>query len=264
MPFKTMTDMLCNNLSDNILAINSNFGHSSQIGYEHLIKHIKTNKKTLVRSRKIQGDGTCFNSAIEPAIRLPSNADKIYFVKCFSTTGETQIPGVIKEDLSDGHEVLVIFIDYLNSLNIGVNEEKIRIAYEKPIMLNYKFKLNRTSNNILINLLKLAEYFQLMELNDLTIHNKKEIDTYWIIVYPPYMIKETKSSVDDIKVSVRFKCSEKRLPRVNIFQEGKVNILGSDAVISAKLIYEFLSDLFKYNWNNLIVIKPEKDKVKSK
>lgn len=264
--FEQLTNILCNNLSGNILAINSNYGHASQLGYESFIKQpkkINSKSSTYVkgRTRKIQGDGTCFNSAIEPVIKLDNSIEnKFYFIKCFPTTGETQIPGVIKNDFSDGHDVLVTFVEYLNALNIGINEngtiKEIYIEREGPKMLNYKFKLNRETNRILINLIKIAEYLILLESND-----DVNVDS-WVLVTKPFPIKEIKSPVDDIKVSFRFQTSLKRAPRINIFQEGKINILGAESIDSAELIYIFLTDIFKLNWRNLINIKPEKDLTK--
>lgn len=259
--FEELTHKLINNLHGNILAINSNYGHASQIEYGHFIKSPKINNKNnnkKGRSRKIQGDGTCFNSAIEPVIKLNnSTKDKFYFIKCFPTTGETQIPGVIKPDFSDGHDVLVTFINYLNNLNIGIKEnnitKQIYIHSEGPKMLNYKFKLNRDNDRILINMIRLAEYLFMLEQNENNIEP-------WIKVDTPFELKEVKSPVDDIKVSFRFQTSFKRAPRINIFQEGKINILGSESVESAVLIYSFLTNVFKQNWNKLISIKPEKDK----
>lgn len=263
--FEQLTHKLCNCLSGNILAINSNYGHASQIGHESFIKHPKvinsdkTHTYIKGRTRKIQGDGTCFNSAIEPVVRLDdSPEDKFYYIKCFPTTGETQIPGVIHADFSDGHNVLVTFINFLNNLQIGIKDgdivKQIYIESEGPKMLNYKFKLNRENNRILINLIKIAEYLFILE--------QEDKDDIWVKVEPPFPIKEIKSPVDDIKVSFRFQTSVKRAPRINIFQEGKINILGSESIESATLIYIFLTDIFKHNWSKLINIKPEKDKAR--
>jgi len=259
MSFEQLTHILCNNLSGNILAINSNYGHASQLGHESFIKYPKiSNSLFKGRTRKIQGDGTCFNSAIEPVIKLDSsNDDKYYYIKCFPTTGETQIPGVIRANLSDGHDVLVTFINYLNNLQLGVKEEgiikQICIESEGPKMLNYKFKLNRESSRILINLINIADYLLLLSNDDSMVN--------WIKVQSPFPIKEIKIPVDDIKVSFRFQTSEKRYPRINIFQEGKINILGADTIESANLTYIFLTEIFKHNWIKLINIKPEKDKI---
>ena len=262
--FEQLSYKLAENLSGNILAVNSNYCHASQSGHESFIKRPKvvSNNKEIVyikgRTRKIQGDGTCFNSAIEPVIKLPESAeDKVYYIKCFPSTGETQIPGVIMEDFSDGHQVLVTFIDFLNSLQIGIKDsvtnisKDIFIEYEGPKMLNYKFILTRENDRILINLIRIAEYLMILE--------RKEENELWISVDLPFEIKEIKSPVDDIKVSFRFQTSKKRAPRINLFQCGKINILGAESVDSAILIYRFLTDVFKNNWSRLINIKPLKD-----
>lgn len=263
-PFQTLTHKLCNHLYGNILAINSNFGHGAQIGYKQFIK---SPKKTIIdpniRVRKVQGDGTCFNSAIEPVIRLPNaTTSKVYFIKCFPTTGETQIPGVINPDLSDGHQVLVTFIKYLNELQIGENNKKIVIQSEGPKMINYKFRLIRKTNRILINLRALADYLLFIEKYKITKDNPeaedKKLDN-WVIIPSQFQIKEIKYPIDDIKTSFRIKITEKRQPRVNIFQEGKINILGSDTQQSADYIYEYLTQIFKENWSKLIKVRPEKD-----
>ncbi len=268
--FEQLTYKLCNNLYGNILAINSNYGHASQSGYETFIKHPKkVNKDHLYmkgRTRKIQGDGTCFNSAIEPVIKLDNtNENKFYYIKCFPTTGETQIPGVINSDFSDGHDVLVTFIKYLNDLHLGIerdgNINNIYIESEGPKMLNYKFKLNRENNRILVNLLKIAEYLFILESSG---KNNEINKDNWIIIDTPFPLKEIKSPVDDIKVSFRFQTSYKRSPRINIFQAGKINILGSESNESAELIYKFLTDVFKNNWTKLINIKPLNDANKLK
>ena len=124
--FVELTERMCRNPHGCLLAINSNFGHAAQPGYEGYLKAKKPAPVRTVpargRPRKVQGDGTCFNSAVEPVITVdhPNIADdKVYFVKCFPTTGETQVPGVILPDISDGHIVLEAFVAYLNEMGVG-------------------------------------------------------------------------------------------------------------------------------------------------
>ena len=216
-PFETLTHKLCKNLSGSVLAINSNFGHAAQPGYENHIKppKIPSTKPSIYikgKIRKVQGDGTCFNSAIEPVIKLPNSAEgKYYYIKCFPTTGETQIPGVIREDFSDGHDVLVEFINYLNNLNIGTDNKLITIHSESPKMINYKFILNKTDQNMLINLYKLFNYFQILgELQkESPDYNLINMDG-WKIITIPYIIREIKSPINDIKFTFRMLTSEKK------------------------------------------------------
>lgn len=258
--FIELSNIISKNLTDEVIAINSNYSHASNPGFEHFIKKPKKSNKE--KTRKIQGDGTCFNSAIEPVIKLPSGKeDKFYFIKCFPTTGETQIPGVINPDLSDGHDVLVILVNYFNKLNLGTNGKLIEIQSENPKMLNYKFRLVKDSERVLINLFKLSDYLIMAENEKFNINSSKKTIDEWIIVHQPFLIKEVKSAIDDIKVSFKMQTDVKKAPRINIFQGGKINILGANNEDSIKLIYQFLTDLFKNNWNILINIKPEKDNV---
>lgn len=261
--FETLTKIIIDNLRDNILAIHSNFGHASQIGYEkYLIKNKKKKNNIPKRIRKVQGDGTCFNSAIEPIIKPITiiKEDKVYFIKCFPTTGETQIPGVINEDFSDGHEILEIFVNYLNTLPIKINDANIFIEYEGPKMVNYKFKINKNSDRILINLISLATYLQFIENNKLISSNSPtlQLNQLWNMIYPDYYIKETKFPFEDIKISFRIQINN-RMPRINIFQEGKINILGAETHESAIYIYQFLTQIFTNNWKLLINVRPIKD-----
>lgn len=262
-PFEKLTEIISNNLGNNIVAINSNFGHAAVPEYKAQIKPPKKIDSTKGRTRKIQGDGSCFNSAIEPVIKIDSSSsNKLYYVKCFPTTGQTQIPGVIHSDFSDGHEVLVTFVNYLN--NLKITDSTISILNEGPNMVNCKFELNRSSDRLLINLMKLSEYLQIIELNKYINDSESEEDNYsgeWHIIKPPFYIKEVKSPVDDIKASFKASVTDKRSPRINIFQEGKVNILGGLDIESCNLIYEFLNNIFRHNWKHLINIKPEKDKI---
>ena len=255
--FEELTYILMKNLSGNVLAINSNYGHAAQKGYEHFIKSPKTKTKNNTqiknRTRKMQGDGTCFNSAIEPIIKL--NDNKCYFIKCFPTTGETQIPGVIEQDNSDGHKVLLMFIDYLNKLKLGTVEndivKDIYIINEGPKMLNYKFRLNIVHDRILINLINLTEYLMVLK------NNIK--DTDWNIVSLPFIIREIKSPVNDTKVSFKFQTTSSRTALIILFYRGRINILGAESYNSAQSIYDFLTQIFKLNWDRLIGLKPLKD-----
>ena len=69
-----------------VKAINSNFYHIAQPEYLKCKKDPNQNRKC---KRKFQGDGTCFNSAIE-AIIIPdhTNPKKYYAIKTFPSTGK--------------------------------------------------------------------------------------------------------------------------------------------------------------------------------
>ena len=284
--FVELTRIMCARPHGCLLAVNSNFGHAAQPGAE---RHLKSPKPPAPRQapsrgrpRKVQGDGTCFNSAIEPvvAVGLAGLAPgKVYYVKCFPTTGETQVPGVVLPDLSDGHAVLAAFVAYLNELGVGDAAPPapgaapgaarpplaVAIAREQPKMINYKFRLARSSPRILVNLHALAAYLGALEATKLaeggpapTPAQLARFAAWPALVLPPHPVRETKSPTDDVKVSFRFR-EPARAPRLNVFQEGKVNILGADSVMSAERIYDFFTRLFAANWAALVTLQPRRD-----
>lgn len=286
MDFVEMTRAMCQRPHGCLLAVNSNFGHAAQPGCERYLKAPKPppERRTPARSRprKVQGDGTCFNSAVEPVVAIdhPGLADgKVYFVKCFPTTGETQVPGVVLPDLADGPLVLAAFVGYLNELGVGDAEEPdadkgpeggaprrraVTIASERPNMINYKFRLVRNSPRVLVNLVALSSYLTLLEYTKavegtpLTARQAQRFAGWPVVVLPPYPVRETKSPTDDVKVSFRFKEGSSS-PRLNIFQEGKVNILGANSGAAAEKIYAFFASLFVENWQTLVSLQPRRD-----
>ncbi len=377
--FRKLTEIMCKNPHGCLVAINSNFGHACQPGYEQYVKKPRAEKpepaKKIMtirgRTRKVQGDGTCFNSAIEPVISIDHpdiDEEKVYFVKCFPSTGETQVPGVLCLDYSDGRQVLDVFVAYLNELGVGAAEDapapapmpapapapmpapapapapmpapapvstsapapapvstsapapastpmpvpastpvpasapapastlnaggrrkiaparpvrqvpqdippegaprkRITIVKQHPNMLNYKFRVNRNSPRILIKLANLAKYLQNMEItktcegSPLAENQMFRFDGWPTVVFPPFIIRETKPPTDNVNVSFRFDAGNSR-PRVNVFQEGKVNILGAKSYEVADKIYEFFVRLFTLDWDMLVSLMPRRDSEK--
>ncbi len=304
-----------------LLAVNSNYGHACQAGFESLMKlpTAAAQQRPVLRGRprKGQGDTTCFNSAVEPIMRLPAPPEsvKVYKMKLFSTTGETQVPGVLNADLSDGHAALTTLVDYLNAIGTGdfadgtapphwsqlrkAAEEAavagdataiaryqqrltayvtapqepnarrlIAIATEGPKMLNYKFRINRSSPRMLVNLVTLSLYLSTLEAAPVGTTPETFAGLLAgispgqspVYVRPPFPVRETNPPTDDVKVSFRFR-SGRRAPRVNVFQGGKINILGADSIECATRIYGFFQELFTVNWNELICLQPRRDAV---
>ncbi len=102
------------------VAINSNFGHYCRPGYEKFLKAKKVKKNADVNApdRASQGDGSCFNSAIEPILTIDplvvgSIPKKVYKIKFFPSTGRIQIPGIKCYDFSDGHTIMRVMLDYI-------------------------------------------------------------------------------------------------------------------------------------------------------
>ena len=191
-----------------IKVLNCNYGHMCQPGYEEFLKHKPPHKpqkrlqrrpktppgggKVLrpatTRKRKLQGDGTCFNSAIEviivldpaakeghygipipPIVRemLATRPNKHYNVKTFPTTGKTQVPGVILPGHEDGAYVARVLAKYLTEFNAGEEipgspgrHAPVTVVSEQPIMKNFKFELNRSCNRIILNLKGIIDYLE--------------------------------------------------------------------------------------------------------
>jgi hypothetical protein len=284
--FRELTRRICEIEADMplpLVAFNSNFGHRCRPGYEEYLKAPKVpNLRVPLRGRprKVQGDGTSFNSAIEPILIINHpgvHSEKVYKVKCFPTTGATQVPGVICPDLSDGSVVLSVFVDYLNSLGIGTPDAEgipatIAVSEEGPKMINYKFRVIRSTPRMLIDLRALSIYMDTLEssrivwdpdIGDPAIFEPTEAQSdlfrdWPSLVPPPFIIRETKPPTDDVKMSFRF-TGKDRFPRVNVFQEGKINILGADTFMAAEKIYHYFEQLFAANWPALVCLQPRRD-----
>lgn len=264
---RELTNLIAENLTDVIIAVDSNFNHAYNKDYYNIIinQKPKTSKRKNVRStnRKLQGDGTSFNSTVEITILRNPNDKKVYKIKCFSTTGHIQIPGVIKEDLSDGDEVLNILVNYLNKIIVGL-EHPITIRERRPNMVNCNFALIPKKENSIINLSRLSEYIQLIMHEKLTSqcneivpfkNSKSNID--WNLVYPEYIINKH-NGIPNANISFNFKIGE-RTPLVQVFRSGRITIIGGVDMNSNIKIYNFMSKTFDNNWENLISIKPKED-----
>ena len=292
--FIDLTRAMCVNPHGCLLAVNSNYGHACQPGHEALLKTPKPPAPRQVptrgRARKVQGDGLCFNSAVEPIISIALEGiapDKVYKVKCFPSTGETQVPGVILPDLSDGHAVLEAFVAYLNELGVNVPvpgalpvlgapgalpaleqlapiHPPVVILREQPKMLNYKFRVVRSCPRLLVNLRALTSFMRQLETAKaienvpLTPRQAALLAAWPGAPLPPFLVRETKPPTDDVKVTFRFRGAN-RAPRINIFQEGKINILGADSAESAEQIYAFFERLFSSHWADFTCLQPRRD-----
>ena len=151
-----------------IVALNCNFGHKCLPGYE---KYLKLKPKKAVGTRKGQGDRTCFNSALEPVIVLDRGdipPSKVYYMKCFPSTGEVQVPGVLLPDMSDGTEAVNAWVGLLNYCGLGDADNEgdplnIAVIRSRPNMINFKFRIKRASPRVLIDLYCMASYFNTLE-----------------------------------------------------------------------------------------------------
>ena len=177
-----------------VKALNCNFGHKVQPGFERFEKkpkppapppealprgrlggHNGRLAPAVVRVRKPQGDATCFNSALEvtvipgPEDGMPlavrdyfvGKPDKHYALKSFPTTGKTQVPGVVCAGLEDGAYIARLWAKFLTEA--GVAEDPalpITVIEERPIMLNFKYFLYRRSERVILNLSEIADHLE--------------------------------------------------------------------------------------------------------
>ena len=119
---------------------------------------------------------------------LRKNPGKYYAVKCFPSTGYTQVPGVISPDLSDGSFAAAIWDRFLTEAGVGTNPAvPVTILGEWPIMVNYKFLLVRRSERVVLNLARIIEYLK-------TVKESGE--------GLPFPIREIKSPQDSMNMSV--------------------------------------------------------------
>ncbi|MDE2097747.1 MAG: hypothetical protein KGL39_10900 [Patescibacteria group bacterium] len=263
-----------------ILVINSNFGHKAQAGYERMLKLGRKKKRRLAgRERKMQGDGTCFNSTLEPNISLaggnpdatPQERQKIYKLKCFMSTGQTQVPGTLRRDLSDGRAAVQAWVDFLNKHELGLPDDDggvktIGIEYVRPNMINFRFMLRRTSPRVLVNIRGIAQYLSVLAAARVSSESSAEeraevtprLPAGTALVAPPFRVCEVKPPNEDVKLAFMI-CFPRRKIRINIFQRAKINILGADSFESGEAIYAYLADLFTANWTEFVYLLPLRD-----
>lgn len=260
-----------------VKAINSNFSHKAQAGYERFLKFPKPAPTpaplyqglipVVPRHRKPEGDATCFNSALEMIIipdeieGLPApfravydkNPKKYYAVKAFPSTGQVQVTGVVCPDLSDGAWVVRLLASYMTQAGAGNDAgQPIAVVRERPIMVNFKFSLIHPSDRVVLNLARIVAHLDAMKLRDEGL---------------PFPIRELRRPQDSQNLSFKFVCpiphplvgrATKKV-RVNIYFRGKVNILGACDFEVPGTIYAFLTALFREHWDEFVGLKPLPD-----
>ena len=264
--------------SGDIKALNCNYGHKAQAGFEHFMKSPKQAPAigrgrrdgrpapVVVRQRKPQGDGTCFNSALEAIIQpgsdglppamveyLGQHPKKHYAIKSFPTTGQTQVPGTVCSNLEDGHFIVRLWAQYLTDSGVATDPSKpIGVVSEHPIMLNFKYFLYRNSDRIILNLPAIIEHLEAAKAGGAIAAG----------VRPPMPIREIKHVQDGQNISFKFMTPSGKKIRVNMFYRGKVNILGAADFERPREIYRYLSDLITEHWGAFVSIQPLPDRVR--
>lgn len=205
--------------NETVIGINSNFGHKSHPDHTDLIKKPNPNKKQL------QGDNTCFNSAIDIVILTHNPSIKeSYKLKYFPSTGKTQLSGVCDLEFKDALFVMDLFYKYLIKSGV-IDDPHIPVT-------------NFPHYSILINVKTMIITEQRIDLNELV----KCLKNYKAKNSDSKITTIAKSAIGD---RVMFKCvdpceeKKKKLNVLNIsvFKSGKINILGSRK-------YEFITNAF--------------------
>lgn len=264
---------------------------------------VKKQVPTRINKRKMVGLGVCFHSAIhfmvirqEPPAQaeavLQAEAVKIYQVKYFPTTGQMQVSGGVKDDLSDVTNIIEITVDYINEELKKVMETPpagpiliIKPESMFPNMMNFKSSICRSSPRIGLKHVNVVNYFQTLENHPTIVEYFRQLDIFeknkdqgvaptvpedfeaptGMIVIPPWRISATSPQGEDIKISFNFNGIKsprgtERKPLVNIFsKEGKFNLLGLDTFESAETIHNYFKKVLNLNWSKLIRIIPQPD-----
>lgn len=274
-----------------VVAVNSNLGAACRPGFEGVLKTEGGRPQArLGRPRRVQGNGTCFNSAVEPVVRLEGpgvDPRKIYKLKCFPTTGKTQITGGIRLDLADVRQVLEVFVGFLRAQGVRAPDgEPVWVRESGPTMLNFKFAVRRSSPRVLVNHAALNAVVRRLELARAVEGEAPALlrppspppfpDYDYLgrgeaappppgpaapeggIPLPPFPLIETKPHPEDVKVSFHFRVNG-RSPRVNVFQSGKINLLGFGSVEAALAVHAFFVRLFTAAWPRLVALRPRPD-----
>jgi len=265
---------------------------------------VKAQVPTRIGKRKKVGLGVCFHSAIHFMVKLPGGAGpepapleapgaaKIYQVKYFPTTGQMQVSGGIRPDLSDVTSIIELTVDYINEELKKVMENPpegpilvIKPGSLFPNMMNFKSSIWRTSPRIGLKHVNVVQYFQTLENHPVIVEYFGRLAEFeknqeqgvppsvpedfeapaGMIVVPPWRVSATSPQGEDIKISFNFNGIKsprgtERKPLVNIFsKEGKFNLLGLDTFESAETIHAYFQKVLSLNWSRLVRIIPRPD-----
>jgi hypothetical protein len=228
-----------------IVALNSNYHREALPGYERFLKEPKARAPAAApglpnrRRRQPQGNGSCINSAVEPVVYV---GEQDYKMKCFPTTGVTQVPGVRREDCADGRAAVEAWVHFLNERGLG--RRKVEIASTRVLLLNYKTAVC-TAPGESLDLEALAGALEDAE--------------------GPFRVKVVNRACESRKMTVQLvvpcdrRAGGEKCVRVAFFPSGKINFQGLFCREHADQIYDWLAALFAQERARLVVTPPEPD-----
>lgn len=258
-----------------VVAINSNFSHKALPGYEKYLKSAEKsirNKSQTGRKRKLQGDGSCFNTCAELVIILgediredpPEGFKDHYKVRTFPTTGQTQITGIKHPELEDGKYIAKILAEWFTNSAIGLKDPSlpVQIESERAILRNFGFHIVWESSDMFLNLDCLYTF-----INDLRAkssideetgpgESSSTIEKNEPIPYPIVAVKNPEDSGD---MHIRFKIPERPGNGVllKIFRSGKFNMLNGGEIQTVKNIYNFIKEELLLHEKSFTSTKPK-------
>lgn len=209
------------------------------------------------RRRNRQGDGTCFNSAVEPLLELADAPElKPYQAKYFPATGQIQVPGGVRDDHADTRRAVDVWRETL--VAAGAIAALPPIARETVLMRNYKCCLALPA--------AASGAPTVLAMNALSRLLYSFVDTApaaraaaWLDRGAPrafevavVAVKPANSSAKCAATFLNLREPDETLT-ANIFQRGKVNLLGAKTTEFAHEVHAVLAWLLEDGRRRLVV-----------
>lgn len=192
----------------------------------------KKQRRTSAKPRKVHGEGTSFNSSI--LFWIHSEKFRVIYKLRLFRNGHFGLPGTKPEMIRDIIDMRdTVFIPLLARILQaagGLPElPDVRATNLVPIMKNYKWR-------------RIVAPGMILNLSIVAGRMRERQETY---IPSPFRIHYAQYGDGDTKISVSFSTpTEARATkaiRVNIFQSGKINILGAHALDVTKKICQYLA-----------------------
>ncbi len=137
-------------------------------------------------------------------------------------------------------------------------------------MINFRFRVIRSTPRFILHLEVIGEYLRVLEHNARPVNPRIRAARVQLTlpagcVPPPtdeatvLTIREVKPPKEEVKLAFRAYVSPTRMVRVNIFQEGKINVLGAPSFEAGRRIYAWLEAVFTTNWARFVRLRPLPD-----